>query len=56
MTDVITRPLPHRVGTADIASPELKRVTMLLMENIVSLKEQLEAAQNAVRELQRGGQ
>lgn len=56
MTSVVSKPLPHRVGTADIANPELKRVTMLLMENIVSLKKQLEAAQNAVRELQRGGQ
>ena len=56
MMDVITAPLPHRVGTADIANPELKRVALLLMENIVALKKQLEAAQAAIRELQRGGQ
>lgn len=54
MTNVITVPLPHRVGNADIANAELKCVTMLLMENILSLKKQLEAAQAAIRELQRG--
>lgn len=54
MTIVKTEPLPHMIGTADIANVELKRVTMLLMENIVALKKQLEAAQAAVRELQGG--
>ena len=52
MIIIVKKPLPHKVGTADIASAELKRVVMLLMENIVSLKMQLEAVQTAVTELQ----
>jgi hypothetical protein len=53
MTKVETKPLPNKVGTADIANAELKRVAKLLMEDIISLKQQLETAQAAVRELQR---
>ena len=53
MIKVETKPLPNKVGTADIANTELKRVVMLFMENIVSLKQQLETAQAAIRELQR---
>lgn len=47
------KPLPHKIGTAEIANAELKKVTMLLMEDLVSIKTQLEAVQIAVRELQR---
>ena len=48
-----TKPLPHKVGTADLKSAELKKVVMLLMEDIVFLKSQLDAANAAIRELQR---
>lgn len=53
MTAIVTKPLPHKVGTADIANAELKSVAMLLMENITSLKTQLEAVQKAIQEMQR---
>ena len=52
MIKVETKPLPNKVGTADIANAELKKVTMLLMENINSMKKQQETAQAAIRELQ----
>ena len=53
MTKVTVKPLPHAVGTADIKSPEVARITMLLTENIKSLHTQLTQVQKAVAELQR---
>ena len=53
MTAVVTRPLPHKVGNAAIASGELKTVVMQFMENFLSVGGQLSAVQEAVRELQR---
>lgn len=52
MIKVVTSPLPHKVGTAEISNAELKKITMLLMEDINSLKQQQETAQAAIRELQ----
>lgn len=40
-----TKPLPHKVGTADIANPELKKVAMLFMENFKSLDVRLAAVE-----------
>lgn len=54
MTQIVSGDLPHgRVPYEHIANTELKRVVMLLNDNIVSLKEQLETAQRAITELQR---
>lgn len=54
MTQIVSGDLPHgRVPYEHIANAELKRAVMLLNDNIVSLKEQLEAAQRAITELQR---
>ena len=52
---IITKPLPHKVGTADIANPELKRVAMLFMENFKSLDTRLAAVERAITENQKGG-
>ena len=53
MTAVVSKPLPHKVGNASIASGELKTVVMQFMENFLSLYRQLAELQEAVRELQR---
>ena len=50
---IVTKPLPNKIGADSIANAELKRVTMLLMENFTSLHKQLVELQAAVRELQR---
>lgn len=48
--------LPHKVGTTDIASAELKKVVMQFMENFMALDRRVGAAEAAVRELQKGGE
>lgn len=54
MTQIVSRPLPNgRIPYEHMANADLKRAVMLLNDNIVSLKEQLEAAQRAITELQR---
>lgn len=54
MTKIVSRPLPHgRVPFDGITNPELKKIVMLLNDNIVTLQLQLETAQNAIIELQR---
>lgn len=50
-----TKGIPHKIGTADIANPELKRVAMLLMENIKSLDTRLAAVEKAVNDNQKKG-
>lgn len=52
---ITVRPLPHKVGTADIKSPELKKVTMQFMENFKFIERQMNNIQNAVIELQKKG-
>lgn len=52
---ITTKPLPHKVGTADIANPELKRVSMLFMENFKSLDARLAAVERAITENQKKG-
>lgn len=52
MTKVVSRPLPHRVGTAEVADAQLKSVAMRFMENFRSVAAQLAEVQAAVRELQ----
>lgn len=53
MTPTVIKPLPHRVGVADIASPELKRVTMLFMENFESIARQLSEVQGVATAMKR---
>lgn len=53
--NVVSKPLPHQVGTADIASPELKRVAMLFMENFKSLDARLSAVEKAINDDQKKG-
>lgn len=54
MTKVTITPLPHgKIPFDGILNQELKRMIMLLNENIVSLKKQLEESQRAIQELQR---
>lgn len=50
-----TEKLPHQFGTADIASPELKKVAMMIMEDIKFLHRQLASVQAAIREMKKGG-
>jgi hypothetical protein len=53
MTPTVTKPLPHMVGVADIANPELKRVTMLFMENFKSIARQLSEVQGVATAMKR---
>lgn len=53
MTTIVYKDLPHKVGTAEIASPELKKVTMQFMENFLALGGQVSALQQVAAELQR---
>lgn len=53
MKTIVTKPLPHKIGSASISNAELRKVAMLLMENCVILAKQLADLQEAVRELQR---
>ena len=52
---ITTKPLPHKVGVADIANPELKKVAMLFMENFKSLDVRLSAVEKAVNDNQKKG-
>lgn len=52
---ITVRPLPHKVGTADIKSLELKKVTMQFMENFKFIERQMNNIMNAVVELQKKG-
>ena len=52
MINVTIKPLPHS-PTEDSANQQMKRLVMQLIENIKSLKGQLEEAQRAIQELQR---
>lgn len=49
---ITIRPLPHAVAYDAITSAELKKTTMLIMEDIQSMKRQLEESQKAIIELQ----
>ena len=53
MTTIVYKDLPHKVGTAEISSPELKKVTMQFMENFLALGGQVSALQQVAAELQR---
>ena len=54
MIKIEIKPLPNgKVPTEEISNPQVKRVVMLLNENIQSLKTQLADAQRAIIELQR---
>ena len=55
MTKIITAPLPHKIGTADIKNAELKRIAMLLMENFKSTDKRLVAVERAINEIQKKG-
>lgn len=55
MSVQIRKPLPHKVGAADIANPELKRVVMLFMENFKSLDARLSAVEKSVNDNQKKG-
>ena len=46
--------LPHKVGTADIQSAELKKIAMQFMENFKALEKKIETLQNEVKKLQEG--
>lgn len=48
MSQVNTKNLPHKVGIADIANPELKRVAMLFMENFKSLDRRIAALERKI--------
>lgn len=50
-----TRHLPHKVGVADIANPELKKIAMLFMENFKSLDARLSAVEKAINDDQKKG-
>lgn len=50
---VTTKPLPHKVGIADIANPELKRITMLFMENFTSLDSRLAKVEKVINDNQK---
>jgi hypothetical protein len=52
MINVTIKPLPHS-PVADSASQQMNKLVMQLIENIKSLKGQLEEAQRAIQELQR---
>lgn len=52
MTKVTIKALPHSPAV-DSANQQMKKLTMQLIENIKSLKKQLEEAQRAIQELQR---
>ena len=52
---VKTSPLPHKVGTADIANPELKRIAMLFMENFKALDRRIAAVERVVNNQKKGG-
>lgn len=52
---IITKPLPHKVGVADIANPELKKIAMLFMENFKSLDVRLSAVEKAINDDQKKG-
>lgn len=52
MIKIISKQLPHKVGTASIKSAELKTIAMQFMENFRSLHAQLLEVQKAVIELQ----
>lgn len=43
--------LPHKVGSAEIVSPELKKVVMQFMENFLALGGDVSTLQRAVKEL-----
>lgn len=55
MSKVITKPLPHKIGVADIANPELKRVAMLFMENFKVLDTRIAALERAWNNQKKGG-
>lgn len=52
---ITTKSLPHKVGVADIANPELKKVAMLFMENFKSLDARLSAVEKAINDDQKKG-
>ena len=52
---MITKPLPHKIGVADIANPELKRVAMLFMENFKALDTRIAALERAWNNQKKGG-
>ena len=52
MIDVTIKSLPHS-PVADSVNQQMRKVIMQLIENINSLKKQLEEAQRAIQELQR---
>lgn len=52
---ITTKPLPHKVGVADIVNPELKKIAMLFMENFKSLDKRLSAVEKAINDDQKKG-
>jgi hypothetical protein len=53
MTKIIKKTLPHTPASTSFVNPEIKILVSQLMENIKSLKKQIEDLQTAVVELQR---
>lgn len=53
MKKVKTIPLKHKIGTSQLSSAELKKVVMQVMENFLAQQQQLAAANEAIRELQK---
>lgn len=54
MKKVVSKPLPNSLAPDSFAHPEVRRVVLMLSENIKSLKKQIEELQSAVNEMQRG--
>ena len=52
MIKIIRKALPHTPASENFAHPEVRKVVQLLMENIMSLKMQIEDLQSAIQELQ----
>ncbi len=53
MNKIVSRPLPNSPAPDSFAHPEVRRVVLMLGENIKSLKKQVEELQTAVNEMQR---
>ena len=47
--------LPHKVGSAEIASPEIKKVVMQFMENFNALNKRLAALERKTSQQNKGG-
>lgn len=53
MSKRVSGGLPHKIGTADISSAELKRVVMQFMENFNALDKRTKELERKVTEMDR---